>query len=465
MQKAESTKQNNDDVRSSINLVTLCAISQVQWAYPPSIVNCTTLDLSGEIPDDLLDCRNLVVLSLAKNNLSGVLKPGIGKLPYLRTIPPELSKVSSLQCLFLHNNQHVGPIPEELFQLKQLTHFELNNNRLTGPIPVDLSKLELLLLSHLNLKGPVFAILLVVCGREKKEKADEVESFGPIYSPTVALKRFDQKELEIATGFFSQDNILGSSSLSMSDKCFIKEIKTLSQLKPRNLVKVLGYAWENGKFKALVQEFVENGNLDKVIHDPAVDQSRWTLQVRVNLCASIENGLVYLHSYFDSSVIHCDLKPSNILLDGDWDAHVSDFGTAFRTIGYLAPAILLFIVCIHEESYNQSRCVQLWSNTDGVQRRPTGVVEENGLPITLCELVEIALDNGKEELLQILYPSLASCLTKKPEETIEKLLKLALIFICPTPEGRRDMKEVSASLMKLKPGNTSRSQRRCDDAI
>ncbi|MFS7931822.1 putative protein kinase RLK-Pelle-LRR-XII-1 family [Helianthus anomalus] len=101
---------------------------------------------------------------------------------------------------------------------------------------------------------------------------------------------------------------------------------------------------------------MENGNLDTVIHDSGIDRSRWGLSERVDVLVSVSKGLVYLHSGYDFPIVHRDLKSSNILLDEKWDAHVSDFGTAWilgvhnqdgssvssasafqGTIGYLAP--------------------------------------------------------------------------------------------------------------------------------
>lgn len=196
--------------------------------------------------------------------------------------------------------------------------------------------------------------------------------------------------MEIATEYFSDENILGSSTLSTvyrgqldngqivavkrlnlqyfsaeSDDFFSREIKILCQLRHRNLVKVLGYAWESQKLKAIVLEYMENGNLDRIIHNPGTDQMSCSLSKRVDICVSVASGMQYLHHGYDFPIIHCDLKPSNILLDGDWVAHVSDFGTArvlgvqsqdtssisssaaFEgSIGYLAPGTTLKFIFI-----------------------------------------------------------------------------------------------------------------------
>ena len=115
------------------------------------------------------------------------------------------------------------------------------------------------------------------------------------------------------------------------------------------------------EFKAIVYEFLPNGNLDQRLHQRIIeDGEQKTLDLLARLCIAIDvaSSLDYLHQHRPTPIIHCDLKPSNILLDNDMVAHVGDFGlarflhqetdkssgwAAMRgSIGYAAPGVLPF---------------------------------------------------------------------------------------------------------------------------
>ncbi|CAO2823429.1 unnamed protein product [Amaranthus hypochondriacus] len=302
------------------------------------------------------------------------------------------------------------------------------------------------------------------------------------------LKRFDSTEIEVATDYFNESYVLGKSNLSTvykgrledgqivaiktlnllqfpaeSDKCFYREAQILSRIRHKNLVKVIGYAWESGKLKALILQYMENGNLEQVIHESSADCGRWTLSKRIELCVTVAEGLDYLHTGFDFPIIHCDLKPSNILLDRDWDAHVSDFGTArmmgvhlpgghssttasaFRgTIGYMAP----------EFAYMRSLTTKVDIFSFGVvimelftKKRPTGVTKEGQVALTLSHIVERSI--AEDKALDVVDPALASTLTTNEEEVVVQILKLALSCTSEAPENRPESNFVVSYLMKL----------------
>jgi serine/threonine protein kinase len=89
--------------------------------------------------------------------------------------------------------------------------------------------------------------------------------------------------------------------------------------------------YNGDEFKALVYEFMANGNLDKWLHQDRENGSppRYlNLLQRLNIAIDVAFALHYLHDQCETPIIHCDLKPSNVLLDDDMIAKVSDFGLA-----------------------------------------------------------------------------------------------------------------------------------------
>ena len=117
-----------------------------------------------------------------------------------------------------------------------------------------------------------------------------------------------------------------------ASKSFMVECNVLRNIRYRNLVKILtccsSMDYSGNQFKALVFEFMTNGSLDIWLH-PKIDREDQSgvlsLLQRLNIAIDVACALDYLHNHSVQPIIHCDLKPSNILLDNDMIAHLSDF--------------------------------------------------------------------------------------------------------------------------------------------
>ncbi|XP_039166968.1 probable LRR receptor-like serine/threonine-protein kinase At3g47570 [Eucalyptus grandis] len=126
-------------------------------------------------------------------------------------------------------------------------------------------------------------------------------------------------------------------------KSFIVECDASKNIKHRNLLKILTVCsssdYQGSDFKALVYEFMDNGSLERWLH-PNISPSngnelpkRLNFIQRINIVIDVAFVLDYLHQQCHIPIVHCDLKPSNILLDAEMVAHVGDFGLAKFLVG------------------------------------------------------------------------------------------------------------------------------------
>uniref|UniRef100_A0A8R7VA49 Protein kinase domain-containing protein n=1 Tax=Triticum urartu TaxID=4572 RepID=A0A8R7VA49_TRIUA len=108
-------------------------------------------------------------------------------------------------------------------------------------------------------------------------------------------------------------------------KEFISEIMILGHLRHRNLVQLLGYSRHRNEL-LLVYDYMPNGSLDKFLHGQDRKDLDWVY--KFNIIKGIASGLFYLHEDWEKVVIHRDIKTSNVLLDGEMNARLGDFGLA-----------------------------------------------------------------------------------------------------------------------------------------
>lgn len=181
------------------------------------------------------------------------------------------------------------------------------------------------------------------------------------------------RDLEIATNGFSDENVIGEGGYGIvyrgllpngnpvavknllnnrgqAEKEFRVEVEAIGRVRHKNLVRLLGYCAE-GAGRMLVYEFVDNGNLEQWLHGDVGPVSPLTWDIRMKIILGTAKGLAYLHEGLEPKVVHRDIKSSNILLDKQWSAKVSDFGLAkllgseksyvttrvMGTFGYVAP--------------------------------------------------------------------------------------------------------------------------------
>nr|XP_011470500.1 PREDICTED: probable LRR receptor-like serine/threonine-protein kinase At3g47570 [Fragaria vesca subsp. vesca] len=154
----------------------------------------------------------------------------------------------------------------------------------------------------------------------------DVDAFGSVYK-----------------GILSDDKVVVAVKvLNMlhraASKSFMAECEALRNIRHRNLVKILtacsSIDFNGNDFKALVYEFMDNGSLEEWLH-PSNGTEEVTeahkvlsLKKRLDIAIDVASALEYLHNHCETPIVHCDLKPSNVLLDNDLTGHVSDFGLA-----------------------------------------------------------------------------------------------------------------------------------------
>ncbi|XP_028213380.1 MDIS1-interacting receptor like kinase 2-like [Glycine soja] len=196
------------------------------------------------------------------------------------------------------------------------------------------------------------------------------------------------------------------------DESFINEVKVLSEIKHRHIVKLHGFCLHR-RIMFLIYEYMERGSLFSVLFDD-VEAMELDWKKRVSIVKGTAHALSYLHHDFTPPIVHRDISASNVLLNSDWEPSVSDFGTArflssdsshrtivAGTIGYIAPELAYSMVVSERCDVYSFGVVALetlvGSHPKEIFSSLQSASTENG--ITLCEILDQRLPQATMSVL------------------------------------------------------------------
>ncbi|GER31629.1 lectin kinase [Striga asiatica] len=218
------------------------------------------------------------------------------------------------------------------------------------------------------------AYMFVIRPRRKKRKNrdEEFEDWELEYWP----HRINYEEIDSATKGFAEENAVGtggngkvyrgilpggaeiavkhiSHENDKGTRAFLAEISSLGRVKHRNLVSLRGWCKKDKNSLFVVYDYMENGSLDKRVFE-SDEEKTLSYEDRIRILKQVASGLLYLHEGWEATVLHRDIKASNVLLDQEMNARLGDFGLArmhdhdktagttrvVGTAGYLAPEFI-----------------------------------------------------------------------------------------------------------------------------
>ncbi|KAK2373544.1 putative LRR receptor serine/threonine-protein kinase [Trifolium repens] len=337
-------------------------------------------NLSGDIPATIGVCTSLEYLQLQGNSFNGTIPSSLASHKGMRyldlsrnqlygPIPDVMQNISSLEYLNVSFNMLEGKVPTGGVFGNATRVAIIGNNKLCGgisqlhlpPCPIKGGKhtknhnykLIMVLVTVVSFLLILSFIITIYWMRKRNQQ----QSFD---SPTNdQLAKVSYQDLHQGTDGFSSRNLIGSGNFGSvykgnlvsednvvavkvlnlqkkgAHKSFIVECNALKNIRHRNLVKILTCCsstdYKGQDFKALVFDCMKNGSLEQWLHPEILNAeppATLDLSHRLNIIIDVASALHYLHQECEQLVIHCDLKPRNVLLDDDMVAHVSDFGIA-----------------------------------------------------------------------------------------------------------------------------------------
>ncbi|WVZ50104.1 hypothetical protein U9M48_001391 [Paspalum notatum var. saurae] len=482
------------------------------------LIDISDNHLSGSLPASFGQLDFLSTINLSHNTLNN-------------SVLDSFKDLVSLETLDLSYNNLSGGIPMYFANLTDLTALNLSFNNLQGQIPnggVFSNITSMSLMGNVGLCGaprlgfspcldrshatdthylkfvlPIVTVAfgtIVLCSwliiRQKNKRPNAAAAFD--IADVTSHRLISYQEIVRATANFSEDKLLGAGSfgrvfkgqlddgvlvaikvLNMQDhhslRSFDAECNVLRMARHRNLIKILNTC-SNLDFRALLLQFMPNGSLESYLHiEPEGRPCTGSFLKRIEIMLGVSMAIEYLHHRHYEVVLHCDLKPSNVLFDEEMTAHVADFGIAKillgddnsmvsasmpGTIGYMAPEYALMGKASRKSDVFSFGIMLLEVITG---KRPTDPMFIGGL--TLRQWVSQAypenlIDVADKRLLQdeqmrLCFDnrgntSLPSSLTSMESNFLVLIFELGLMCSSESPEQRMAMTDVVARLNDIK---------------
>ncbi|XP_010043915.1 serine/threonine-protein kinase BRI1-like 2 [Eucalyptus grandis] len=487
--------------------------------------------LSGEIPSSLGRLKDLGVFEASHNRLQGQIPDSFSNLSFLVQIDlsyndltgqiPQRGQLSTLPASQYEHNPGLCGVPlPECRNNEPETNPDVAMGTKGRAKPGTASWANSIVLGIL-LSIASICILTVwgIAMRSRRKEAEEMKMLKSLQaahatttwkidkekeplSINVAtfqrqLRKLKFSQLIEATNGFSAESLIGCGGFGevfkatlkdgsnvaikklirlsyQGDREFMAEMETLGKINHKNLVPLLGYC-KVGEERLLVYEFMEYGSLEEMLHGRVKTQDRriLTWEERKKIARGAAKGLCFLHHNCIPHIIHRDMKSSNVLLDHDMEARVSDFGMA-RLISALDTHLSVSTLAgtpgyVPPEYYQSFRCtakgdvyslgVVLLELLTG--KRPTD--KEDFGDTNLVGWVKMKVREGKQ--MEVIDPAMLS--TTKVQEEAEaeaeaevvkemvRYMEITLQCVDDFPSRRPTMLQVVAMLRELVPGSTT----------
>ncbi|XP_076921368.1 putative LRR receptor-like serine/threonine-protein kinase At1g67720 [Bidens hawaiensis] len=447
-------------------------------------VKLSNKNISGNIPSELAKLSSLEELWIDGNAFTGSI--------------PDFSGCPNLKIIHLENNQLTGGLPSSLADLPNLHKLYVQNNLLSGSVPSGLLNKNMVLnytgnnnlhkktgggrLKKYIIFGLAVGVVALLIGsitscliirQRKKYPKKEPERNFHISSMSNATSEgaqcFTLSELRTATDNFQKKvgsggfgtvyygkltdgkeiavKILGNTNIQQGKKEFANEVSLLSRIHHRNLVKFYGFCQEEGK-DILVYEFMHNGTLKEHLYGPLAKEHRLKWIKRLEIAEESAKGIEYLHTGCVPSIIHRDLKTSNILLDNNMKAKVSDFGLSKLavdgtshvssivrgTVGYLDPEYYISNHLTEKSDIYSFGVIllELISGKEAISNESFGINCRN-----IVQWAKLHIESG--DIQGIIDPALGD---EYDIQSMWKVAEKALMCVQPHSNTRPSMSEV-----------------------